>query len=377
MTTRLASSTLFLLLTAALVTACFGSGDPGNGSMITDAMPPFDIDYWPPEPDAAPAPFAPPEGGELRLERFQLGPDDADAELAAQALFFTGQEPPLRTIGGVPIELRVELTEQDYVCLDLRDGHYFDSGKSPETQAIVDSRAYYDVGATATLTNAEVAEDVITLERFLAADDPTAATDRASGLVHDVLYKAPVTTPVARHARYLPAIAGSPAYPYLDLAYGEAATGEELTDPATGEGTPQIFMPSAFTMTSPAEADFYAEGALVFTREQDLELTYAVTEAAPEGWPTILPFIDFVNDADVVEAKCLKLAPGKPEDGRFIVPYEVLEVVQADPGGHAVFGRMIHVAWETRQDRTRMDLIGIESKVARGFVIQDATAARE
>ena len=217
---------------------------------------------------------------------------------------------------------------------------------------------------------------MITLSKFLEVDDREAATDRSAGLVHEILYKAPVTTPVKRNARYLPAIMGSDEYDTLELEFGESATGDSLVDPETGEGTPQIFVPSAFTLTSPAEAGFYTSGALVFTRNQDLEITYTLAEPAPADWPTIVPFISFVNDAGTVEAYCLEVTPGEPEDGRFLVPHEVLEVVQADPGGHAVFGRHVHAAWQTVPDRTRLDLIGIESKVSPGFVIQDAPPAR-
>jgi hypothetical protein len=377
MLTRLTSSTILPLLIAALVTACFGEG---NDDAI-DASVPGDCgctdlaDAAPPDGPGG-DPFQPPEGGELRLERFQLGPDDADAELAAQALFFKGQSPPARSLSGTVIPIRPELSNQGYVCQDFSAGNNFDNGTSPEAQDVADTREYYDVGATATLTNADDADDVITLVKLLGAEDPAAATDRSAGLVHDVLYKAPEATPVKRNARYLPAITGSVAYPALDLKFGESATGDALAG-ADGEGTPQIFMPPAFTMTSPAEADFYAAGALVFTRGQDLEITYTLAEPAPADWPTIVPFIAFVNDAGTVEAYCLEITPGDPEDGRFTVPYEVLDIVQADPGGQAVFGRIVHAAWETQQERARLDLIGIESKVSPAFVIQDATAARK
>jgi hypothetical protein len=375
---RLVSSTALWLLPTMLVTACFADGDSGGqpddgGIHDTDEF--VVEDYYGPE-DAGPLlPFEHPEGGELRLERFQLGPDDANAEVAAQALFFKDQIPPARSFEGTLIPLRQELVDQGHVCLDLRAGDNFGNGKSPQAQAVVDSREYYDVGATVTLTNAGDAAGVITLDRFLASEDSAAATDRSSGLVHDVLYQAPETTPVERNARYLPVIAGSVAYPALDLKYGQSATLEELAG-SDGEGTPQIFMPSAFTLTSPAEADFYTDGALVFTRGQDLEITYTLAEPAPAGWPTIIPFIAFVNDGGMVEAQCLDVRLGDPEDGRFTVPYEVLDVVQPDPGGHAVFGRMVHVAWISVPDLTRLDLIGIESKVSPAFVLQDAPPVR-
>lgn len=380
MTIRLASSLLLPLLTCALVTACSDDGNGTTDAMI-DADPPGDCGCTDPPADAMEpiepvGPFSRPEGGEFRLERFQLGADDGDAALAAQALFFEGQNPPARSLDGKLITIRQELRDKGYWCGDFRDGNNFDNGKSPAAQAVADSRAYFDVGATATLTHAEDETEVITLGRFRRSDDAAAATDRSSGLVHEILYKAPETTQVARNARYLPAIMGSEYYETLELKYGKSAPGEELAD-ENGEGTAQLFMPSAFTLTSPAEADFYTAGALVFTRGQDLEITYTLAAPAPEGWPTIMPFLSFVNDAGMVEAYCLKLTRGVPEDGLFTVPHEVLEYVQPDPGGHAVFGRLAHVAWEAQPLETRLDLIGIESKVSPGFVVQDAPPANQ
>lgn len=393
MTIRLASSMLLPLvlplLGVALVTACSDDGDGDGGgddvdAMAIDAMAPAPPDAAPPDGPSGPFPctsatasctqYPPPEGGEFRLERFQTGPNDGDAELAAQAFFFEGQDPPLRPIGATPIALRQGLTNLGYVCADYRAGTSFDNGKSPEAQAIVETRTYFDVGITATLTNAEEDAEVITLDRFLEADDPAAATDRSAGLVHEILYKAPESTLAQRNARYLPKITGSDEYPTLNLEFGEAALGEDLAD-ENGQGTPQIFMPSAFTLTSPAEADFYTDGALVFTRGQDLEIMYTVAEPAPADFPTIIPFIRFVNDLGQVEAACFKATLGQPENGFFTVPYEVLDVVQAAPGGIVVFGRLIHAAWYTPTP-TRMDLMGIESKVSPGFVIQDAPPVR-
>jgi hypothetical protein len=378
MTMRLTSSIFIPLLTTVLVTACSDDDNPGTDADAApiDADPPGDCGCPDTPPDAfEEEPFLSPEGGELRLERFQLGPNDDDAELAAQAFFFEGQSPPARAFEGKAITVRSELDGKGYVCLDFSDGNNFENGKSPQAQAIADSRTYFDVGATATLANADDQTDVITLDRFLESNDPAAATDRSAGLVHDILYKAPETTPVERHASYLPAIAGSDDYPMLDLKYGQSAVGDELSD-ENGEGTPQIYMPPAFTLMSPADADFYTAGALVFTSGQDLEITYTLAEPALTDWPTIIPFIAFVNDTGMVEATCLKATPGEPEDGTFTVPYEVLDHVQADPGGQAVFGRFVHAAWETQPEQARMDLIGIESKVSPGFVIQDATPAR-
>jgi hypothetical protein len=59
------------------------------------------------------------------------------------------------------------------------------------------------------------------------------------------------------------------------------------------------------------------------------------------------------------------------------VAHEVPEIVELDAGGHADFGRMVCSAWIAALDMSRLDLIGIESKVSPGFLFQDATAENE
>jgi len=314
------------------------------------------------------------EGGELRLERFQDSADDSVQTLAAQAFFFKGQTPRARLFGEQEVEvaLRQEVRDKGYVCVDLRAGIYFDNGKTQEAQDIADTREYYDVGTTVTLTSTGEPFEVVRLDKFLRNEDPEGATDLSSGLQHAVLYKGNPARQIRRNTIYEPRIAGSVDYPALDLKWGQSVTGEEVADVETGNGTPQIYMPSAFVLTSPTDEEFFTPGFLTFTRGQDLVITYT-GDATPAGWPTILPYANFVDGEGRVRATCLKIptaSSAEPDNGELILPHEVLAI--ADPAGHLVLGRLVHVAWEYGQDQSRVDLIGMESKRSPPYTIVDA-----
>jgi hypothetical protein len=325
------------------------------------------------------SPFQLAEGGEFRLERFKYDPQNND-DLAAQAFFFSGQEPEFRSLGGTAIPIRAELEALGYECQDFSAGNNFDNGKSPQAQAVVDSREYYDVGASATLTNVNDANDVITLDKFLGETSAADATDLSAGLVHDILYKGSPDTAVSLFTRYTPEIAGSADFPSLDLKFGESAVGDEMAD-ASGNGTPQIYMPGGFTMTSPREQDFYGPQSLVFTKGQDTVLEYTLNDPEPvgqaDGYPTIVPFIGFVDDNGMVNAYCLKVTPGVIDDGTFTVPFEVLDFIPAAPTtGYVLFGRFTHVAWEVQKEPvTRLDFLGVECLISAQWVVNEPAAA--
>lgn len=356
-----------LLAAAMMLAGCLANPEaeppapppPIDGGSAPDAP----LDSGPCGGCVDPSPFWQIEGGELRLERFQDSADDSVQTLAAQAYFFKDQRPLGRPFGGLPLTLRPDLVNKGYFCDDLRDGFYFDNGKTEEAQDIADTRTYYDVGATATLTSAEEPFEVVRLDKFLESEDPDGATDLASGLRHDVLYKGDPAQRIRRSMAYSPSIAGSADYPLLDLKWGESADGTRVSDEITGVGTPQIYMPSAFVLTSPTDEEFFTPGLLTFTRGQDLVITYTA-DATPADWPTLLPYARFVDDEGRVQATCMRFRGDAGGDGsvphEFVVPYEVLEI--ARPNGRLVFGRMVHLAWENQLDRSRVDLIGMESK---------------
>lgn len=368
---------------AAVLAASFGIGcgdDDGPSDPPVDA-PPADVDAEPTidagddTPDAEPcqghgcddidSPFQLPEGGEFRLERFQTGAMDTQDSLAGQAFFFKGQEPTFRPLDGELVEIRQALADQGYSCSDFTDGTRFDNGSTAEAQSIVDTRTYYDVGETVTLTNEADDTEEINLPK-----QPPGATDFSASLTHPVLYRDDGEGDVTRDAVYLPSITGSADYPALDLKFGRSVVGEPLHDETTGEGTPKLYMPSKFLITSPTEDDFFANG-VTFTTSLDDDVTFEYDLVDQTGdltdWPTIVPFIGFVTPDDEVTAYCFKTPTDdnpNPDDGEFIVPSEILSVVSTDPGSYILFGRFTHVAWEYQQDFTRMDFLGVECKIA-------------
>lgn len=346
---------------------------------------PVDANVTPPPPDACAggghacgevdSPFLLPEGGEIRLERYQLSSEDQDDLISAQAMFWKNQDPPYRGLAGKPITLRQELVDLGYDCADYRDGNFFDNGNSPAAQLVADSRDYYDVGDAVTLTNIENPTDVAVLPKYKSAEDPAAATDFSSSLVHDILYRDDGSYAVERSATYRASIAGPAEYPTLDLKYGEALTGEEFAD-ADGNGTPLVYMPARYTLTQPAEADYYTDGAVNFVRGQDFTLEYEVSELEPEDWPGIIAFVGFLRDGKV-EAYCNRRFTEVPEDGKFVIPFEIQEVVTPEPESGSFFmGRYTHVAWEVQQDKTRLDLLGSECKVSGKWVFSDPPPAQ-
>lgn len=372
---------------AFLLVGAVGCGDDDGPSTPVDA----DVDAPPTEIDASidagctdghgencvDSIFALPEHGEFRLELFQTGPSGTgdESRLAAQAFFFTGQEPALRIIGGLPITLRQELADDGYVCLDMSPGDRFDNGGTPEAQAIVDTRDYIDVGATATMTNVANENEVITLNKHLASDDPALATDFSANLVHDILYQAEDTVEASLATQYKVGVAGSVAYE-LDLVAGESA----FTAIAPTE--PLIYMPSDFQLTQPTEEDFYAQEGVTFVKEQDFEIKYTIDnpEAVGSGHPTIIPFVGFVKNRQI-QAYCLRFTPNVIDSGTFIVPYEVFEYVDEDPaadeeGSYFEFGRFNHTAWETGNLATtsRIDIMGINCAVSPDWVVEEAPA---
>jgi hypothetical protein len=321
--------------------------------------------------------FALPEHGEFRLELFQTGPsgEGDESRLAAQAFFFTDQEPALRTIGGLPITIRQELVDQGYACLDMSPGDRFDNGGTPEAQAIVDTRTYLDVGASATMTNVADETEVITLNKHERSADPALATDFSANLIHNILYQADDTIEASLATQYKVGVAGSVAYE-LDLVAGESA----FTAIAPVE--PLIYMPSNFQITEPTEADFYAAAGMTFTKNQDFEIKYTIDdpEDVGNGHPTIIPFVGFVKNREI-QAYCLKFSPNVIDDGTFIVPYEVFEVVDQDPAAaeetsYFEFGRFNHTAWETGNLATtsRIDILGINCALSPDWVVEEAAA---
>ncbi len=313
------------------------------------------------------SPFELPEGGEFRLEHMQLSAEESDDFVAAQALFFRGQSPESRSFEGDPIPLRPELTAQGYACNDYSAGDAYFSRFSPQMAAIAATREYYGAGPNVRLANAQGGDDVITMNLEFDAIDPSAL------LFHDQLYLADgEDTDVTRGAEYIPSVAGSLEYPALDLIEGESITGELLVDPSTGLGTPKILMPPAFTLVSPSEFEFFAEFGISFTQDEDFVIQYQTEGVSRPGWPQVAWFVEFIDPDGLVEVQCARLRDLTDEVGEFTIPREVFARLGTSFGildGTVVIGMLHLSAWRNVPTATRHDLIGIESKVARGYTV--------
>ena len=383
-----------------LAGAMVGCGDDdGNGGEPPDAA----------EPDGAPAvpdagvpdagggadacvggqangcttnPFTLPERGEIRLEQFQTGPSGTGDEdtVAVQAFFYSGQNPPVRP-GGKVMEIRQELVDEGYLCVDYRDGNNSDNGKTPEAETILDSRDYLDVGPTMKYTNVADETEIITLEKFEGATDPAGATDGSAGLVHDIIYKGDSDTDLDLGGQYRPAIAGTPDYPALVLKYGQSVMGDELAD-ADGNGEPLLYQPSDFQLTTPTEAEYFAPAGLTFTKGQDFLLEYDIDNPetiGPGNYPTILPFVGIVSEG-AVQVYCLKGKQGELDDGTFKLPHEAFEIITQDPDAadetsYMVFGRFIRVSWELHdlvEEVGQIQFYSLTCMVAQDWVVNPA-----
>jgi hypothetical protein len=332
-------------------------------------------------------PFAFPEHGEFRIEVFQTGPsgEGDEVRVAAQAFFFTGQEPPIRPFGGKAIELRPEITAMGIACNDFSEGIYFNNGGTPQAQAAADSREYVDVGESATLTNAAPGGETITLEKFESATDPDNARDAAENVLHDILYQAdPDDTEIQFSTQYRPAVAGSETYIALDLGYGEAAAtappGNELAD-ENGVGDPKIYMPSDFTIETPA--NYFDAAGVTFTRGVDFELKYTVDQPEGANHPQVIPFVGFIKDRQAHVYCTNPFPPADAAEATFIIPYEVFEIIDEAPPAddedtYFEFGRFTHTAWEDQAlaDPGRLDLLGIDCHLSPTWQVVDAPPAQ-
>lgn len=377
-----------VFLLAGAMAAC--GDDDGNNPIDAGDEPVVDAGA----PDAcvgghgegcATSPFAFQEHGEFRLEVFQTGPSGVGEEsrVAAQAFFFTSQEPTIRPFGGKPIPLRTEIAAQGWYCNDYREGLWFDNGGTPAAQMTANSREYYDVGVNATLTNASDLTEEIVLAKFESNSDPQAATDVSGNIVHDILYQGdPEEIEVEFSTQYRPKVAGSENYLGLDLGFGEAAVTPppvgELAD-ENGEGDPKIYMPSNFQITEPAEEDYFAAAGLTFVRGQDFEITYTIDEPEGAQHPQVIQFVGWIKDRQV-QAYCGGPFPASDAtEDTFLIPFEVFEVIDPAPAAddedtYFEIGRFTHAAWECQNlpQPHRLDLLGINCALSPTWQVVDA-----
>jgi hypothetical protein len=333
---------LFAAATLALSFTAACGGDDGDGDGNTpDAMDEPCVGHGCPGIDS---PFQLGEGGEFRMEVIRTDDTDTDSFVAGQAFFFKDQVPSFRALGPDEVFATAANTE----CFDFRRNDFFDNGATPEAQAIVDTRTYYDAGETATLTSGATGFEFVMLPSEDNIDD-------SAGLLHDVLYENNDVTQVENNVAYAPSIAGSAELPGLDLGDGEAVTGEEW-----GDLPVELFMPPAWDVVGGVVADTSAYFAgVTLDPAADALFQWTNAEATNPAAPSQLAFIGVFNNDGGVDFYCFT-----PDtmDGEITLPAAVIS--EMDPDGGLLLGKFAHIAWENRLDGTRIDLLGVECKFA-------------
>lgn len=297
------------------------------------------------------SPFQLPEGGEMRIEFFQFGPNPPpplEGDLAAVQFFlFTGQDPEIRGPGKL-----IEHDLEGIDCFDVSDGVNFDNGYSEVAQAIANSRSYIDVGENVTMTDADGEE--IVLSKL------TNDIDFSSNLTHDIIYRADMDFPKF-NMPYTFKVAGTAEVPGLDLAFGETPFGVDRPE----SEPPTMFFPRQFTLDSPTEEEFFA--GLSVSRDEDLTISWTYEGDLDPEWPAVASFIGFGNADGQGIVGCSAAANGADGDS-ITIPTEALAL--APEGGSLLVGFFHHIGYEERQTATRFDTLGINCKAA-GFEIAE------
>jgi hypothetical protein len=338
-----------LAISAVLVWSCGCTSFDPSGIRIDDA---FERDAAQDLPDACtghicPGPGVPvytlPETGIMRTELFHVG-NDADGtrqELLGSWFFaFDGQQPAARGILGPAI---TDIgTPDDFNCFDNTAHNVLVNGYSAENQAIVDTRNYYDVGPSVTITP-QGGGAGIEMARTMDGADPT------NQLIHDWIYlsdsDAAAAAALQRNVAYdLPVLAPDDAtgFPGLDLYAGFDVPGaQDFTD-----RTPSLYMPANFTMNNPTETAFY--DGLVVDRDADLIMEWANGEAPPADAPVVAQFTAFASvDGDgrpTIEYICVGAAAGETHT----IPSALFAKTGFPEAGLMLHGQLQHVAWAAR-----------------------------
>jgi hypothetical protein len=345
----------YFVTAAFLATGLAACGDDGGDGNIVD--PPG---CEPGSHGACGETFSLNEGGEFRIELFQFGVDDAtttdDWDVAAQAFFFTTDDGP-RSLDGI----FNDMTQ----CGDYRSGDNFDNGATPQAQAIVDRRTYFDVGPEVVVTPMG-GGNPITFPRRMDA------VDLSAGLTHPILYSAlkeendGLIDEIQRNAYYtLSGVGSDDGFAGLDLGSGVSAQGEEAELAAA-------YIPPNFTMTTPPEADVYGDGvapAQIVTRGEDFRFEWTNDTPVDEGSVTNLGFIGVFNNAGGVDFYCYE-PDGSTGGGVTLdatVSAELGEDAESEIDGYFLVGKFTHVGWEDANNN-RFDFLGVNCK----FVSFDA-----
>lgn len=192
---------------------------------------------------------------------------------------------------------------------------------------------------------------------------PEGAADPSNRIQHGIVYVGAEDYLPTPASLYGWEIAGSDEYLAFDLINGVSAATNDWVTPGF---EPDVYLPQQFTMTSPAEADYFA-GPVAFTKGEPRTITWEnVADESPDS-PGTISFVGFVTEDDEVESWCLY--PG--DEGRFIVPPEILEYVS--PTGKLLVGKLAHTVWlqiMMNNADTRIDLFGVNGKLSSYEIVE-------
>jgi hypothetical protein len=329
---------------AMLAVGACGSEDPGE--CLTHGCPGLD------------SPFLLTEGGEYRFESIEARADaDGDGTfedasyLAGQAFFFNGQAEP-RGLDGVPLTLPAGI-ENVIACGDYTAGTFFDNGNTPDNQALVDARNYFDVGPSVTITSEN--DTVFTLDKQLDA------IDLSAGLQHDIVYRFDDPSTLEYNTFYSPQLTFPEGVDVqgFELVDGETPQGQKWADEG---GEEVIYVPPKFTFTELngqplADADFL-EAGVTLVPGQDNTFTWTNEERPNAEAPSNLAFIGFYDLAGQVDYYCYN--PDGQDDGAITIPADVIDRI--DPDGALLVGKFVHMAWVNVVENNRIDFLGVSCK---------------
>ena len=338
----------------------------GNGNDIDIDAGPGDADACVPGHGEACGDLNPldfPEGGEVRIEFFELDHDAARLLNASEAYFYRDQDPLTREIFGPPIAIEREAGDElpdSTVCLDGRAGTHFNLVEWEENQAIYDTREYLDAGDEVKLVERDGDFEIVLTPSSRDEDHPAhddrAGRSNAQGLTHDLIYLPedealnPDEYVVPQNAWFDFEIAGSAQIPAFTPTDGlDLVGGEPLDDFG-------LYFPSRYDMLGPEpdnsdvadtfEENYFDKG-IAYVEGEDF--TINVPQINPtENGPATVYIVALFNERNGAHLYCINT--NAQEEDTITVPREVIELLpsETDSDGN-----------ETGERRGRMSLLHI------------------
>jgi hypothetical protein len=290
-----------------------------------------------------------PEGGEVRIEFFELGFNQEELLNATEAYFYRDQTPATRDIFGPLIEITREAGDElpdSTVCLDGRAGVHYNLVQWPENQAIADTRTYLDVGDSVKLVQRD-GDLELEMVRSRRDEAPFNGVSRAQGKIHDIIYLVEDAELEGEDEYIVPQntwfdfeVPGS-----IDLPAFEPTNGMNFVDgsPLDSFG---LFFPSRYTHRGPdPDGDFaddfeqnYFERGVAYVEGEDFTFNVPLVNEPGDDDPASVYIAALFNEHNGVYIYCLNT--NAREEGTVTVPREIVELLPAEEDGGARRGRM-------------------------------------